>query len=138
LRDRKEDIPLLVNFFLSKFGKKLGKHVRGVSQKAMERLTSYGWPGNIRELQNVVERSVVLATGPIVQIDDSIVQSDGAARESPLDTLENTECNHIMRALNETHWVIHGKKGAAEILGINPSTLRSRMEKLCIKKPQRV
>jgi formate hydrogenlyase transcriptional activator len=134
LRDRKEDVPLLVSFFLSKFGKKLGKHIRGVSQKAMERLTSYSWPGNIRELQNVVERSVVLATGPIVQIDDSIVQSDGAARESPLDTLENIERNHIMRALNETHWVVHGKKGAAEILGINPSTLRSRMEKLGIRK----
>jgi formate hydrogenlyase transcriptional activator len=133
-RDRKEDIPLLVNFFLSKFGKKLGKEVRGVSQKAMERLTSYGWPGNIRELQNVVERSVVLATGPIVQIDDSMVQSDGAAQESPLDTLENIERSHIIRALTETHWVVHGQKGAAEILGINPSTLRSRMEKLGIRK----
>jgi formate hydrogenlyase transcriptional activator len=135
LRERKDDIPLLVNFFLSKFGKKLGKEVRGVSQKSMNSLVNYDWPGNVRELQNVVERSVVLATGAIVQIDDSMVQSDRAARESSLDTLENTERNHIMRALTETHWVIHGKKGAAEILGINPSTLRSRMEKLGIKRP---
>ena len=136
LRDRQGDIPLLVSFFLSKFGKKLGKDIRGVSQKAMESLTNYPWPGNIRELQNVIERAVVLASGPIANIDDSMLPSNGAAEPSPLDTLENMERNHIVRALNETHWVIHGKKGAAAILGINASTLRSRMDKLGIKKRQ--
>jgi formate hydrogenlyase transcriptional activator len=136
LRKRKDDIPLLVNFFLSKFGKKLGKEVRGVAQKSMDNLINYDWPGNIRELQNIVERAVVLARAPIVQIDDSMMRSGGAAQESTMDTLENTERNHIIRALKETQWVIHGKKGAAEILGINPSTLRSRMEKLGIKKVQ--
>ena len=135
LRERKEDIPLLVNFFLSKFAKKLGKEVRGVSQTAMESLTNYNWPGNIRELQNVIERAVVLAAGPIVKVDESMVRSDGSAREPAVDTLESMERNHIVRALNETKWVIHGKRGAAEILGINPSTLRSRMEKLGIKRP---
>jgi len=135
LRERKEDIPLLVNFFLGKFAKKLGKKVRGVSQTAMESLTNYNWPGNIRELQNVIERAVVLATGPIVKVDDSMVRSDGTAQEPAVDTLENMERNHIVRALNETRWVIHGKRGASEILGINPSTLRSRMEKLGIKRP---
>jgi formate hydrogenlyase transcriptional activator len=134
LRDRKEDIPLLVNFFLSKFGKKLGKEVRGVSQRTMEGLINYSWPGNVRELQNVVERGVVLAGGTIVNIDDAKMRFDGAVQKSAVDTLENVERNHIMRALNETSWVIHGKKGAAEILGINPSTLRSRMEKLGIRK----
>ena len=114
LRDRKGDIPLLVNFFLSKFGKKLGKELRGVSQKAMESLTNYSWPGNVRELQNVVERAVILASGPIVHVDDSMLQSDGAVQESAVDTLENMERNHIIRALKETNWVIHGKKGAAE------------------------
>jgi formate hydrogenlyase transcriptional activator len=134
LRERKDDIPLLVNFFLSKFSKKLGKDVRGVSQKSVEGLARYDWPGNVRELQNIVERAVVLARGPIVQVDDSMMHVD-ASETSALDTLENTERNHILRALNETHWVVHGKKGAAEILGLNPSTLRSRMEKLGIKRP---
>ena len=136
LRERKTDIPLLVNFFLSRFGKRLGKEVRGVAQKSMESLSRYSWPGNIRELQNVIERAVVLARGPVVQIDDSLLQNEpGTVAASAIDTLENNERNHIQRALNETNWVIHGKKGAAELLGINPSTLRSRMEKLGIKKP---
>jgi len=134
LRDRKEDIPLLVNFFLSKFGKKLGKELHGVSQKAMENITNYSWPGNVREMQNVVERAVILASGPIVHVDDSMLQSDGAVQESAVDTLENMERNHIIRALNKTNWVIHGKKGAAESRGINSSTLRSRMDKLGIKR----
>lgn len=136
LRERPEDIPLLVNFFLSKFAKSLGKPVRGASQKSMESLSRYSWPGNIRELQNVIERAVVLAKGPVVQIDDAMLHADAPVDgPSGIDTLENNERNHIMRALSETGWVIHGKKGAAEILGINPSTLRSRMEKLGIRKP---
>ena len=136
LRERPQDIPLLVNFFLSKFAKSLGKEVRGVSQRSMESLSRYTWPGNIRELQNVIERAVVLAKGPVVQIDDSMLLADEAAEgPSYIDTLENHERNHILRALGETGWVIHGKKGAAEMLGINPSTLRSRMEKLGIRKP---
>ncbi len=136
LRERKGDIPLLVNFFLSRFGKKLGKEVRGVSQKSMQSLVQYNWPGNIRELQNVIERAVVVARSPMVQIDDSMLCSEtGSMETSTIDTLENVERSHIVRALTETRWVIHGKKGAAEILGINPSTLRSRIDKLGIKKP---
>ena len=135
LRERPEDIPLLVNFFLSKFAKSLGKQVRGVSQKSMDDLSRYSWPGNIRELQNVIERAVVLAKGAVVQIDETMLRSQEAVvGSSVIDTLDNNERQHILRALNETRWVIHGKKGAAEILGINPSTLRSRMEKLGIKR----
>ncbi len=135
LRERKDDIPLLVSFFLSRFGKKLGKEVRGVAQKSMESLVRYNWPGNIRELQNVIERAVVLARGPVVQVDEAMLRSEGVAAEVlAIDTLENNERNHILRALGETQWVIHGKKGAAELLGINPSTLRSRMDKLGIKR----
>ena len=135
LRERKEDIPLLVNFFLSKFAKKLGKEVRGISQNGMENLTRYDWPGNVRELQNIVERALVLAAGSIVRVDASMLQSGEALKKAAVDTLENVERNHIVRALKETNWVIHGKRGAAETLGINPSTLRSRMEKLGIKRP---
>jgi transcriptional regulator with GAF, ATPase, and Fis domain len=135
LRERKGDIPLLVNFFLSRFGKKLGKEVHGVSQKSMQSLVQYGWPGNIRELQNVIERAVVLAKAPIVQVDDSMLRAEDApGGATAIDTLETVERSHIIRALTQTAWVIHGKKGAAEILGINPSTLRSRMEKLGIRK----
>ena len=135
LRERKGDIPLLVAFFLGKFGKKIGKQVHGVSQRSMDILRSYGWPGNVRELQNVIERAVVVAPGPIVQVDDSMLRSEEVPEVTPIETLETVERNHIIRALNETEWVIHGKKGAAEILNINPSTLRSRMEKLGIKRP---
>jgi formate hydrogenlyase transcriptional activator len=136
LRERREDIPLLVNFFVSRFGKSLGKEIRGVSQKSMASLSEYHWPGNIRELQNVIERAAVLSKGPIVQVDDTVLRADEAVeRDSAIDTLENVERRQILRALGETQWVIHGKKGAAEILGINPSTLRSRMEKLGIRKP---
>jgi formate hydrogenlyase transcriptional activator len=135
LRERKEDIPLLVNFFLGGFGKKLGKELRGVAQKSMEGLTRYDWPGNIRELQNVIERAAVLAKRTIVQVDDSLLRAaDAVEGPSIIDTLENIERAHIIRALNGTNWVIHGKKGAAEILGINPSTLRSRIAKLEIKR----
>jgi formate hydrogenlyase transcriptional activator len=134
LRERRDDIPLLVSFFLSKYGKKLGKQARGVSQKSMEALKNYSWPGNVRELQNVIERAVVLARGPVVQIDESMLRAEDRADISTIETLEYVERHHITRALNETGWVIHGKKGAAEILGINPSTLRSRMEKLGIKR----
>jgi len=134
LRERKEDLPLLVNFFLSKFSKKLGREVRGMSHRAMELLLDYDWPGNIRELQNIVERAVVLASSSIVNVDESIIRPTGEPPIVSIETLENVERKHILRALQETAWVIHGKKGAAEILGINPSTLRSRMEKLGIKK----
>jgi DNA-binding NtrC family response regulator len=135
LRYRTQDIPLLVSFFLSRCGTKLGKELRGVSQKSMERLTQYNWPGNIRELQNVIERAAVLAKDPIVQVEGSLLRAAEPVEAAPgIDTLENVERNHILRALAETRWVIHGKKGAAEILGINPSTLRSRMEKLGIRR----
>ena len=136
LRERQSDIPLLVHFFLGKFAKKSGKEIRGVTQKAMESLTTYFWPGNVRELQNVIERAVVLTTRAIVEIDDSSLQSPSDSQQSAVDTLENIERGHILRALNQTQWVIHGKRGAAEILGINSSTLRSRMDKLGIKRPR--
>jgi formate hydrogenlyase transcriptional activator len=135
LRQRAKDLPLLISFFLSRFANKLGKELRGVSQKSMKRLTQYHWPGNIRELQNVIERASVLANGPVVQVDVSLLRADEAVEAAPvIETLENVERAHILRALADTRWVIHGKRGAAEILGLNPSTLRSRMEKLGIKR----
>jgi formate hydrogenlyase transcriptional activator len=136
LRERKSDIPLLASFFLSRYSKKLGKQIQGVSNDTMERLTKYPWPGNIRELQNVIERAVVVAEGPVVRIDESMLRVD-APQDSTMVTLEDAERAHIVRALMETNWVVHGNRGAASILGINPSTLRSRIQKLGIKKESR-
>lgn len=137
LRERKSDIPLLVNFFITKFAKKLNKQVQGFSKETMERLMNYPWPGNIRELQNVIERAVVLAQGPTIRIDESLLGLNIGSQTQSKETLEEIERSHILRVLEQTNWVIDGKKGAASILDINPNTLRSRMQKLGIKRPHR-
>jgi formate hydrogenlyase transcriptional activator len=99
-------------------------------QTAMENLTNYSWPGNVRELQNVIGRAVVLAKGSVVEIDNSLLRAEQAS----LDTLDNAVRNHILRALNETRWVIHDKRRRRGNSRNNPSTLRSRMDKVGIKK----
>ncbi len=137
LRERKSDIPLLVNFFVTKFAKRLGKQVEGISKETMNKLVNYPWPGNIRELQNIIERAVVVSTGPTIQIDESVLGLNIVPETEVKETLEEVERTHIIRALEQTNWVIHGKQGAASILGINPNTLRSRMQKLGIRKPRR-
>jgi transcriptional regulator with GAF, ATPase, and Fis domain len=135
LRERKEDIPLLVQYFLQKLSKKLGKPFGGTSRETMESLMEYSWPGNIRELENVMERAAVLATGPTVSIDGSLSRQVAAGQQSAgLSTLQELEQAHILRVLEHTHWVIQGQKGAAAILGLHPNTLRSRMQKLGIDK----
>ena len=136
LRERKEDIPPLVAHFLSRFSKKLGKPVSQVSQATMARLTDYTWPGNIREMENVIERATILADGPTIQIDESIEgQIDAVATTSYAKTLQKIERSHILQIFDETNWIIDGKKGAAAVLGLHPNTLRSRMKKLGIKRP---
>lgn len=136
LRERKSDIPLLANFFLTKFSKKLGKRFQNISSNTMDALTSYGWPGNIRELQNVMERAVVLSQGSAIQIDESTLGLNGGSEASVKETLEDVERAHIIRVLEQTDWVIQGNGGAASVLGLNPNTLRSRMQKLGIRKPK--
>ena len=138
LRDRKPDIPLLVNFYLSRFARKFGKQIKGVSNETMNQLVNYGWPGNIRELQNVVERATVLARGPIINIEPSMLAAASASGFGEINTLEDIERAHILKVLKDNNWVIHGNEGAAAILKINPSTLRSRMQKLGIRKPDRI
>ena len=138
LRERREDILLLVDYFLQKFARKLGKPLKAISERSMEQLVRYAWPGNIRELQNVIERAAVLARGPIVEIDKSLGMQLEAGVQVPLTgaTLEAVERAHILRVLQDTGWVIEGKQGAAAILGLGPSTLRYRMQKLGIKRSQ--
>ncbi|MGB7293280.1 MAG: sigma 54-interacting transcriptional regulator [Thermodesulfobacteriota bacterium] len=134
LRERRPDIPLLTNFFLTKFAKKMNKNFKPISKDTMDRITSYPWPGNIRELQNVIERAVVLSHGSDIQIDESLLGSNVSSELTIDQTLEDVERSHIIDTLEKTDWVIDGKRGAASILKINPSTLRSRMQKLGIRK----
>jgi transcriptional regulator with GAF, ATPase, and Fis domain len=135
LRERKGDIALLTNFFMSKFGKKMGKEMKALSGATLERMINYRWPGNIRELQNVIERAVVTASTPTIDIDESVLRAD--PQTSAAEPLADIERGHILRVLKQTNWIIHGQAGAAAILKLNPSTLRFRMLKLGIKKPTR-
>jgi DNA-binding NtrC family response regulator len=135
LHERRSDIPLLVNFFLTKFARKHGKEIKGILKNTMDRLVNYPWPGNIRELQNVIERAVVVSEGPEIEIDESLLKLNVSSKNQTSDTLEEVERTHILHILEKTKWVIDGKQGAASLLGMNPNTLRSRMQKLGIKKP---
>ena len=140
LRERPSDIPLLVRYFLDKFARKMNKSIRDLSPNARERLLHYSWPGNIRELQNVIERATILARGPLLEIDNALelrLDDQDATTTSPaLASLEAMERAYILQVLERTGWVIEGEPGAAAILDLNPSTLRSRMQKLNIRKPK--
>ncbi len=145
LRERKSDIPLLLAKFLSRLSKKLGKPLKGVSEVSMELLMDYDWPGNIRELQNVIERSAILARSDIIDIDDALVPvtcsqvvmaHDNETARPRFKTLAENEKDYIISVLEKLNWVIGGKKGAAEVLDIPSSTLRSRMKKLGIERPE--
>jgi transcriptional regulator with GAF, ATPase, and Fis domain len=134
LSARASDIPLLVNRFVATFSSKMGKKIDGVSQSTMDRLMKYAWPGNIRELGNVIERATILAKGPLLQIDDVLIHGNSAPLLPVADSLEEVERGHILRVLQDMNWIIEGKQGAAVRLGLHPNTLRSRMQKLGIKK----
>jgi formate hydrogenlyase transcriptional activator len=146
LRDRRSDIPQLVLFFLGRFSKKCGKQIEGVSQETMDLLLRYPWPGNIRELQNVIERGVALCQGKLLHLGADLLPAEGpaAAHAVPdatlpgngLLSLEDVEKQHILVVLRQTQGVIDGPKGAARILGLHPNTLRSRMKKIGISRPQ--
>ena len=138
LSERPTDIPLLARFFLDKFARKMGKSVRDLSPKACERLLRYPWPGNIRELHNVIERATILARGPLLEIDDALElrleDQETSIVPDQLISFEDMERSYILKVLERTRWVIEGEQGAAAILDLNPSTLRSRMQKLNIRK----
>jgi PAS domain S-box-containing protein len=180
LRARRSDIPQLVMFFLTRFAKRFGKAIDVVSRETMERLMEYPWPGNIRELQNVIERAVVLADGPVLELDDHWLPPLGGAADlagaagpaagaprgapgapdpptgsgpaggaapppgapAPGDTagepptLQELERRHILATLERAGWIIEGPRGAARVLGLHPNTLRSRMERLGIRRPR--
>ena len=135
LRDRKEDIPLLVHHFIRRFSQKMGKQIKKVPATEMNKLIQYHWPGNIRELENVIERSIVLNAGPVFKVDLDIKMSSQVPAPSNY-TLEENERNHILWALEEKKWKVRGPGGVAELLDIHPSTLAARMKKLGIQRPK--
>ena len=134
LRARREDIPLLVHFFVDKISKRLGKSIEMVPVSVMDALQNYHWPGNIRELENVLERAVINSSGPKLHLVDELKKPGKDSTEANR-SLADFERAYIVRVLEQTHWKVSGKNSAAEILGLNRSTLRARMRKLAIRKP---
>jgi two-component system response regulator HydG len=137
LRERKIDIPLLVGYFLKKYGTREGRPTPVLSEEAMEKLLAYHWPGNIRELENTIQRNVVLAKGPVIEslempTSKKIVAS--TSNENKFKTMIEMERDHILAVLESCNWKISGKGGAAEILDVNVNTLNSRIKKLGIEK----
>lgn len=139
LRERLDDISLLASHFVTQYGAKLGKRIERIPQRVMHALQAYAWPGNVRELENIIERAVILTAGPTLEIDESLhVGSRTQATMQSGRTLQDVEQAYILHVLEETAWRIEGAHGAAGRLGLRPSTLRSRMQKLGITKPLRV
>lgn len=131
LRERKEDIPLLVRSIIEKISKEMGKRFSKISKHTIKKLQDYSWPGNIRELENIIERAIISSTEPILKIE---LPPQLNIKNNENCSLEIVEREHILKVLNNTHWKIKGPNGAAEILKLNPSTLRDRMAKLGIKR----
>jgi len=151
LRERREDVPLLVRYFVQQFSRRLNKTVEYVPADAMDALANYAWPGNIRELENLIERAVLLSPGKELRVPLSELKSHSGAiadasssfasltsstsSASSISTLEEAERQHILRALRQTEWRIAGPKGAASLLGMKRTTLQARMRKLGIRRP---
>ena len=134
LRERQEDIPLLVRYFVDKYMRKMGRHITEIDHATIQRLVTYAWPGNIRELEHLIERAIILSNGSTLEVRDEFLAAPSMADENPptLRTLDEVEREHIVRTLEETHGVIDGPRGAARILNLHPNTLRGRMRKLHI------
>jgi len=135
LRERRGDIPLLVDFYVKKISKRMGKTIEIVPAGVMNALQDYHWPGNVRELENVLERAMIDSSGPKLHLVDELKKPSKGSSTSPK-TLKAVERDHIIQTLEQVHWKVAGKNGAAEILGLDRSTLRFRMRKLDIRKPK--
>jgi len=136
LNQRRGDIPLMVQRFVEKAAKKLGKKIKIIPRKTVETLQNYSWPGNVRELENMIERAVILSQDSTLQIADTLeLTGNSGSTEVPSISLSEKERKHIIQVLETNNWRIDGPKGAAAVLDINPSTLRGRMRKLEIKRP---
>jgi chemotaxis protein methyltransferase CheR len=139
LRERVEDIPLLVNWKVKRIQRRLGKTIKTVPKNVMDDLKAYPWPGNVRELENVIERAVIVTPGTMLRLAAPLKPSAPTAdrhSDTPIKTLAEIEKEHILNVLTKTYWNISGKGGAAELLGLNSSTLRGRMRKHGIRRPK--
>jgi transcriptional regulator with GAF, ATPase, and Fis domain len=134
LRERREDIPLLAQHLANRFARALPKPVKPIADSVARALQQYDWPGNIRELENVIQRAIILSSDGAISINDISLSSAKPAGATVGTTLEEVERNHIQRMLSTTMWRIEGRRGAAELLGLKPSTLRSRLRKLGIRR----
>ena len=151
LRERSDDIPRLARFFADKFARRMNKTVDSISEEAMRILSSYYWPGNIRELQNVIERAVILCQGSELQVDSVLRESMSRRSDEQLraaannpdgtvfskDEIDRLERRNILSALEKTRWKIYGPGGAAEMLGVKPTTLAARVTRMGFKRPAR-
>lgn len=135
LRDREGDIPLLAQYFVRKFAANLGKKIDRIPERMITALQRYQWPGNIRELEHLIERAAILSEGPELEPIDWLSQSDTKPGIVKKMTLEEVERQHILDVLEQTNWRVSGDKGAASILGLKPTTLEARMKKLGISRP---
>jgi formate hydrogenlyase transcriptional activator len=136
LRDRPEDISLLIRHFAQKFALRMKKRIESIPVEAMQALQAYPWPGNVRELENFVERAVILSSGPKLFVPLSELKRPPAVVNGSVATLEDAEREHILKALRETNWVIGGASGAAARLGMKRTTLQSKMQKLGVVRPR--
>jgi PAS domain S-box-containing protein len=142
LRERKEDIPLLVKHFIKKYENKMGKKITDISPEVSAALMAYNWPGNIRELENLIERALILTLGNTLEYGDWVPaavkerneQKEKTGNSSAAKKLQDIEKDHIIATLQATNWKVSGEKGAAKILGLNPTTLEARMKKLGIER----
>lgn len=135
LRERPEDIPLLVGDFVEKYAAKTGRSIHGVPDQAIHALQAYAWPGNVRELENIIERAVIITTGDQLELGDWLPKRrSGGGAEST--SLEEVERAHILKILQRTDWKVSGPLGAAELLGLKRTTLEARMRKLRIERPE--
>ena len=138
LRERKDDIPLLVNFILGKAQRRLGKQIKEIPGDVMYDLINYSWPGNVRELENIIERAVIITTGKRLRLASPLKPPEAKTilpQNEPMKSLSAMERDYILQALEMCNWNISGKGGAAELLGLNASTLRGRMRKHMISRP---
>jgi len=142
LRERPEDIPPLVHYFVARYRAKIGRKISRVPQETMARLAVYAWPGNVRELENVIERAVILSPGAELEVAPELLPASVPAAPprsaAPADAvpLALVERDHILSVLRRTNWRVDGPHGAARLLNLHPSTLRSRMQKLGIRRSE--
>ncbi len=136
LRDRKEDIPLLIKHCVRNYSQKLGKHIQNIPQSVIDELSNYDWPGNVRELENVIQRAIIISKDSTLRLGNSFKSNQVRMDQSSMESLDNIQRTHIIKALEITKGRISGAQGAANLLKINPKTLYSRMKKLNISPPK--